>query len=144
MVQRIEILGQVKDDRPCISLFCILLYPLNCIFCTPFRSVSETSFCELRLINRYQLLWYRLLDNAVCDGGNTKLSYSAVRLRDFHSSDRGRGIVPFPYPLCQFMAMFLQPRKRLFDSHSIYSRRSLVCLHSFVSSVQIVLTQYLT
>ena len=144
MVQCIEILWQVKNHSSCISLFCILLYLLNCFFRTSSRTVSKTSIWKLRLIDRYQLLWHCLLDDAVYDGRNTELSYSAIWLWNLRSSDRRWGIMPFSYSLRQFMAVFPQPQRRLFNGHSIYSRRSLVCLHSLVSSVEVVLIQYLT
>ena len=43
MIQRVEVLRQVKNHRSCIAFFCILLYLLNRIFCTPPRTVTIAS-----------------------------------------------------------------------------------------------------
>ena len=52
-------------------------------------------------------LCYCLLNDTVCDGRDTKLSYPSVWLGDFHSPDRRRGILPLSDPLYQFLLMFL-------------------------------------
>ena len=144
MVQRVKVFRQVKDDCPCVSLFDILFYPVNSVFCPSPRSIAKAVVRKQRLIDWHELLEHCLLDNAVDDGRNAEFSYPDLRLRNFHPSDRRRGVFPSSDSLCQFMVVFLQPWQCRFDGHSINSRRSLVCLDSFVSPVQIVLIQYLT
>ena len=95
------------------------------------------------LINWHELLEHCLLDDSVYDGRNAKLTSPSVRLRNFHSSDWKRGIFSLPDFLYQLVVVFLQPQQCRFDCHSIDSRRSLVRLHSSVSSVQVVLFRIL-
>ena len=126
-----------------VALFRILLHLQNGIFGTSSGTIAEASVREQGFKDRYHLLCHGLLDGSVCDGGNAKLSHSAVRLRDLHSPDWFRRIFSAPYPVCQLVVMFLQPCERLVYGHPIDSRRSLVCLHPFKSSVQVIPVQYL-
>ena len=144
MVQRFKVFRQVEDNCPCITLSDILFYPENSVFCPSSRTIAKTILRKQRLINWHELLEHCLLDDSVYDGRNAKLTYPSVRLRNFHSSDWKRGIFSLPDFLYQLVVVFLQPQQCRFDCHSIDSRRSLVRLHSSVSSVQVVLFQYLT
>ena len=142
MVDRVKVPGQVKDDRTCVPCFRILFDFQNGIFCTSSRAVAKTPIRKQGLINRHQLLGNCLLDDAVNNRRNTKLPYSAVRLRDLDTSDRLWSVMSAPYSVNQLVAMFLQPRKRLFNGHPINTRCSLVCLHPLIGPVQIILCQY--
>ena len=144
MVQRVKVFRQVEDYRSRVSLPDILFYPEYGVFCPSPRSITKAVIREQRLLDWHELLEYRLLDDAIDNGRDTKLAYPSIRLRDLHPFDRRRGIFPLSDPFCQFVVMFLQPWQCRFDGHPIDSRRSLVCLYSLVSSVQIVLVQYLT
>ena len=92
MVQRVEVLAEVETDRIAVSFLCVLLHSTYGIFCTSSRPVAVASVRELWLIDGHELLTDGLLDDSVDDGRNTKLSYSAVRLRDLDSPHRRRGV----------------------------------------------------
>ena len=144
MVQCVKVPAQVKTHRIAISLLGIFPYMLYCILCAPSRSVAVASIREHWLVDWHQLLCYCLLDNSVDDGRNTKLSYSSVRLRNLDSSYRRGRVFPSFDSSYQLVFMFPKPWQCRFNGHSIYPRRSLVCLHSFVSSVHVISFQYLT
>lgn len=105
----------------------------------PLSRIGKEIFCQ-----QYALGFHRCVLDAVYDGGDTKFPFPSVWLRNLHSSDWGRGIFSLPDSFYQFVVIPPQPWQRRFDSHPIDSRRSLVCLYSFVSPVQVVPVQYLT
>ena len=107
MAYRIEIIGQVENHGSRVSLLHILLYLPNGILCTSSQSVAEASVRKQWLIDRHDLLSHSLLDSAVDYRRNTKLSYSAVWLRDLFAS-HGRGsVMSSPYLLYEFTLMLL-------------------------------------
>ena len=106
MIQRVEVFGQVEHNGSCISLFRILLNLSNGILGPSVRTVAVASFRKEWFVDGHKLLGYSLLNSTVYDGGNTKLSYSAVRLRDFLSSHRRWGVMPLSDFLLQLLVVF--------------------------------------
>ena len=99
MVQRVKVFRQVEDYRSRVSLPDILFYPEYGVFCPSPRSITKAVIREQRLIDWHELLEYRLLDDAIDNGRDTKLAYPSIRLRDLHPFDRRRGIFPLSDPL---------------------------------------------
>src|SRR5699024_2976539 len=122
----------------------VLSYPEYGVFCPTSRTIAKAILRKQRFVDWHELLEHCLLDDAVNDRWYAKLAHLSIRLRDLHPSDRRRGILPLSDSLCQFVVMLLEPWQGRFDGHSINSRRSLVCLYSLVSSVQVIFFQYLT
>lgn len=58
-------------------------------------------------------------------------------------SYRRRSVLPSVDSVCQLLPVFLKIYKCFFHGHSVNSFRSLVCLHSLIHSVQVILIQYL-
>ena len=126
-----------------ISLFCILFYFYDSVFCTSPRTIAVAVVREYRLIDWHELLCNGLLENTVFDCWNTKLSYSTVWFRDFYSPYRVWAVFSPIYPLDNGFLILPKICTDFFYGYSIDSRCSLVCLYSLKSSVQVILVQYL-
>ena len=143
MVQGIKVFRQVQCYRMGVSLFCILFHLLNGVLRASSRTIAVTVLREQRLVDRCKALCYGLLENAVFYGWNTQLSYSTVWLGYLHSSYRVRGVLSPSDSLDKFFLVFPQVCAYFLHGNPVDSWRSLVCLYSLKSSVEVALLQYL-
>ena len=79
-----------------------------------------------------------LLNNAVCYGGNTQLSFSAIRLWNLNLTDCSRGIYPLKQLLNKCFAIGNVPIRKLFYWHLVYPCYAFVSLYLFVGLADIL------
>ena len=88
MVQCIEVLGQVQQDCPFVSLIPISAYLEDCVLGASPRPVAVAPVRKQRFIDWHQLLRYCLLYDPVFDAWYPQFPHASVRLRYLFSSHR--------------------------------------------------------